>query len=92
MKNTTIKLILLLLLAIPLSSDAQKYRKMLGDSSVWYEVHVFEGAYTIIHRVYGDSLINGQHYQLVEHNSLIANVVLFLDLYLNMDVLYLLRY
>jgi len=33
MKNTTIKIILLSLLTIPFTSNAQKYRKMLGDSS-----------------------------------------------------------
>ncbi len=74
MKNTILKTIILFLLTIPFQSHAQKYRKMLGDSSVWYEVYVFEGAGTTLHLVYGDSTVGGIHYKMLfsEGNSNIS--------------------
>ncbi len=60
---------ILFLLTIPFQSNAQKYRKMLGDSSVWFEVHVFEGAVTTKNLIYGDSIVGGIHYKKLFFNG-----------------------
>ncbi len=64
MKNTIIKTMILFLLAIPFKSEAQKYRKMLGDSSVWYEVfNAGLGGGTAIYTIAGDTSFGGLQYK-----------------------------
>lgn len=57
------------MLTIPFQSDAQKYRKMLGDSSVWLQVYTGLEMRTLTYSIDGDTLIGGIHYKISHYDA-----------------------